>query len=76
MWNVFKVNNQDTRTTLDDIMVGFSYCLDGIKCCYWRTKYQKLDRKCGDIIRKIVKDLKKGLKSICDKVRISKDETR
>ena len=74
MSNLFKVNNHGIRTTLDNVMVGLSYCLDGIKCCYWRTKYQKVDRTFRDVIRKIVKHLKKSLKSIHDKVHISKDE--
>ena len=34
----------------------------------------KVDRKFRDVIRKIVKHLKKGLKSILDRVHISKDE--
>ena len=62
------------QPVLDDIMVGLSYCLDGTKCCYWRTKYQKVDRKFKGVIRKIVKRLKKDLKSICDSVCINKDE--
>ena len=37
-------------------------------------KYQKVDRQFRGIIRKIVKHLKKGLKSIHDRVHISKDE--
>ena len=74
MSNLFKVNNHGIRTTLGNVMVVFSYCLDGIKCWYWRAKYQKVDRTFRDVIRKMVKHLKKSLKSIHDKVHISKDE--
>ena len=55
-------------------MVGLSYCLDEIKCCCWRTEYQKMGRKFKDVLRNLVKQLRKGLKSILDRVRICKHE--